>query len=72
MRLLLLGKSLDVNFTDHQGWTSLGRPARQGDFKTVEWLLRREDIHVNAAKRSEQSPLWLAARHGHIKWYNGC
>jgi ankyrin repeat protein len=36
------------------------------DVKTVEWLTRR-DIQVNATSQSEQPPLWLAARHGHIR-----
>jgi ankyrin repeat protein len=67
IRLLLMEKSLDVNITDHQGWTPLGRAALQGDLKPVEWLLSRRDIQVNAVKQSEQSPLWLAARHGHIR-----
>jgi ankyrin repeat protein len=33
----------------------------------VEWLLTQQDIQVNAASQSEQPPLWLAARHGHIR-----
>jgi ankyrin repeat protein len=65
IRLLLMETSLDPNVTDHQGWTPLALAASQGDVKTVEWLLARRDIQVNAA--DEQPPLWLAARHGHIR-----
>jgi hypothetical protein len=32
-------KSLDPNVPEHQGWTPFSRGARQGDVKTVEWLL---------------------------------
>ncbi|GIJ91861.1 hypothetical protein Asppvi_010836 [Aspergillus pseudoviridinutans] len=67
IRLLLREKSLDPNVVDHQGWTPLACAARQGDVKTVEWLLARPDIQGNASKQNEQSPLWLAARHGHIR-----
>ncbi|KAF4231145.1 hypothetical protein CNMCM8980_005369 [Aspergillus fumigatiaffinis] len=65
IRLLLTETSLDPNVTDHQGWTPLALAASQGDVKTVEWLLARRDIQVNAA--DEQPSLWLAARHGHIR-----
>jgi ankyrin repeat protein len=58
-------KSLDPNVPDHQGWSPLSRAARQGVVKTVEWLLDRRGIQVDAA--NEQPPLWLAARDGHIR-----
>jgi ankyrin repeat protein len=41
IRLLLMEKSLDPNVVDHRGWTPLSRAARQGDVRTVEWLLGR-------------------------------
>jgi ankyrin repeat protein len=44
IHLLLLEKSLDLNILDHQSWTPLRWAACQGDVKTVEWLLTRQDI----------------------------
>ncbi|KAF4232405.1 hypothetical protein CNMCM8980_004881 [Aspergillus fumigatiaffinis] len=52
IRLLLMEKSFDPNVADHQGWTPLGWAVREGDVKTVEWLLGRPDIQVNATKKS--------------------
>jgi ankyrin repeat protein len=72
IRLLLMEKSLDPNILDHQGRTPLGWAACQGDVETVEWLLTRRAIQVNAVNQNEQPPLWLAAWHDISKWFDSC
>jgi ankyrin repeat protein len=62
----LLERRVDVNATDHDGWTPLAAASDSGQFSAVEVLVEN-NADLTARDKTGNTPLISAAREGHVK-----
>ncbi|RAH73770.1 uncharacterized protein BO66DRAFT_408681 [Aspergillus aculeatinus CBS 121060] len=56
----------EINLPDLEGYTPLHHAAEKGHPAVVSTLLREKSIAINSKSRIQATPLWLAARNGHL------
>ena len=70
--LLLAHPDIDVNVKDRGGFTAFMNACSKGSTFCVREMLKDSRVKVNEPDNNGHTPLWRAARHGHldvIKWW---
>ena len=60
----IFGSNADINITDSNGWTASHHAAYNGDYRSVESLLK-QGAKINAFSNQFKTPLHLAASQNH-------
>ena len=65
-KVLVIGIVLAIGLSG-SGWAgAIHKAARNGEFKKVKWLLKKEPSFVNAKNAGGLTPLHMAAGEGHL------